>query len=60
MPLVGGRGGLGRGLASLVPDAPADPTVEALSQRVEALSRMVSALESELAMHRLRTEALSA
>lgn len=51
MPLVGR--GLGRGIGSLVPDMDRDIAVERLARRVEMLER-------ELALHRMRTESMTA
>lgn len=53
MPLVGGRGGLGRGLDAIVPDAARDGGVAELARRVGALER-------ELARHESRTEHMTA
>lgn len=53
MPLVGGRGGLGRGLAAIVSDSSRDAAVDELARRVEALER-------ELELHRSRTESMTA
>lgn len=53
MPLVGGRGGLGRGIAAIVPDAERDGDLAALARRVGTLER-------ELARHEARTEHMTA
>lgn len=53
MPLVGSRGGLGRGIASIMPDVPEGTGVRELERRVDALER-------ELARHESRTEFMTA
>lgn len=53
MPLVGARGGLGRGLSAIMPEDPADQVVAELARRVDELER-------ELARHEQRTEAMTA
>lgn len=53
MPLVGGGGGLGRGIDALVPDAGRDGAMAELVRRVEALER-------ELERSKSRREYLSA
>lgn len=56
MPLIGGRGALGRGLSAIVPDAERDGGVDALARRVEAVERELARYESR--MERMSPESM--